>query len=51
MWDDGVLINLMGGILSKSICLSNHIVHFKHLTILYVNHTSTKLKKKKEEAN
>ena len=39
-----VLINLMGGILSQCIHISNHhIVHFKYLKILFVNYTSVKL--------
>ena len=42
-----VLINSMGGILSQCICISNHhVVHFKHLTILFVNYTSIKLRER-----
>ena len=45
-----VLINLMGGILSQRICIScisNHCtVHFKYLTMLFVNYTLIKLKEK-----
>lgn len=36
----------MRGFLSQYLCVSNdHEVHFKYLTILFVNYTSTKLKK------
>ena len=40
-----VLINSIEGILSQHIHISNDIVHFKHLTILFVNNTSVKMKK------
>ena len=42
-----MLINLMGRILPKCIRISNHHqIHFKYLTILFVNYTSIKVKKK-----
>lgn len=41
-----VLINSVVGIFSQRTYISNgHNVHFKHLTILYVNYTSIKRKK------
>ena len=40
-----VLISFTMEIISQCICISNHpSVHFKYLTILYVNYTSIKLK-------
>ena len=43
----GVLINLMVGLLSQFICMSNyHIVYFKYITISFVNYTSVRLEKK-----
>lgn len=41
----GVLINLLGGILSQYIHLPNQGVHFKYLKVLFVNYTSAKLEK------
>ena len=41
------LISLMVGILSPCIHISNHLtIGFKYVTILFVNHTSIKLKNK-----
>ena len=40
-----VLINWMGVIISQFTYVSNHIVHFKYLTILLASYTSIKLKK------
>ena len=46
-----VLINLIVGIRSQCIWLSNHhTVQFKYITILFFNYTSIKLKKKFQEA-
>ena len=43
-----MLINSMEGILSQCVRISNcHVVNFKYLTILFVNYTSMKLKRKK----
>ena len=43
-----LLINSMGGILSQCIfTLNYHFVHFKYLTILFLNYFSIKLKRKK----
>lgn len=44
-----MLINLMVGILSQCMCMLNHhVVHFKYLTILFVNYTtSVRLQKSK----
>lgn len=40
-----VLIKDLAGMLSQCICISNHgDVHFKYLSILFVSHTSIKLK-------
>lgn len=45
-----VLINLMVGIHSQCLWISNHyIVHFKYFTILFVNYISVKLEGKKEK--
>lgn len=42
-----VLVNLMRGIFSQGIHIPNYIlVHFMNVTILFVNCTSIKLKKK-----
>lgn len=44
----GVLITQMGEILSQGMYTSNHHnVHFKYLTIVFVNYTSIKLRGKK----
>ena len=38
-------VKSMGEILSQCICIINpHIVHYKYLTVLFVNYTSIKLK-------
>ena len=42
-----VLITLMVGIPSRCIHISNHIEHFKYVTVLFVIYTSMKLKKEK----
>lgn len=40
-----VLIKLMGETPSQFICMSNHHIHFRYLTILLVNDTSIKPEK------
>ena len=41
-----LFINSMVGILLQLILISNHIIHFKCITILFINYTSLKLDKK-----
>lgn len=42
----GMLISQVGGIFPQGRCISNHCeVHFNYLIVLFVNHTSVKLKK------
>lgn len=41
MWGDGCVKDLIIRILSQQICVKNHsTVHFKYVTILFVNYTS-----------
>lgn len=47
MRDDGC-VNSMGGILSQCVHVSDHhVVHFKYLTILFVNYTLIKIQSQK----
>ena len=41
-----LFINSMVGILLQPIFISNHIIQFKRITILFINDTSLKLEKK-----
>lgn len=41
-----MFINMMGRILSQFIS-NRHVIHFKHLIILFVNYTSVKLRKER----
>ena len=41
-----LFINSMVGILLQPIFISNHIIHFKRITILFINYTSLKPEKK-----
>lgn len=42
-----MLINLIVGVVSKCIYVSNHrVVHYKYITVLFVNYASIKLEKK-----
>ena len=41
-----LFINSMVGIILQLILISNHIIHFKCITILFINYTSLKLEKK-----
>ena len=43
-----LFINSMVGILLQLILISNHIIHFKCITILFINYTSIQLKLKKK---
>lgn len=44
-----VVITLMVGIPSQCVYISNHIVDFKYIAILFVSYTSVKLKKEKSK--
>lgn len=44
LWSD-MLINLIEGILSQCICISNPHAYFKYLTSLFFNYTTISLKK------
>lgn len=44
IWGEGCVTDSAGGILSQCLFMNCHIVHIKHLTVLFFNYMSTELK-------